>query len=111
MKERLKATTRRMIPILAQIVQRYLPGYKIAGATRNTLTLVDSTMLQTGGNLYLGRWSDATNNTLRLVRSTYDFRTIDSKGDVIVGFSGGANVQRKTAFYAVARRKRYPKGE
>ena len=29
MKENLKATTRRMIPILAQIVQRYLPGYKI----------------------------------------------------------------------------------
>ena len=29
MKERLKATTRRMIPILAQIVKRYLPGYKI----------------------------------------------------------------------------------
>ena len=29
MKEQLKATTRRMIPILAQIVQRYLPGYKI----------------------------------------------------------------------------------
>ena len=29
MTENLKATTRRMIPILAQIVQRYLPGYKI----------------------------------------------------------------------------------
>lgn len=29
MKENLKATTRRMIPILAQIVQCYLPGYKI----------------------------------------------------------------------------------
>lgn len=29
MKEQLKATTRRMIPILAQIVQRYLPGHKI----------------------------------------------------------------------------------
>ena len=29
MKENLKATTKRMIPILAQIVQRYLPGYKI----------------------------------------------------------------------------------
>ena len=65
-----------------------------AGATRNTLTLVDSTMSQTGGNLYLGRWSYATNNTLRLVRSTYDFRTINSKGDVIVGFSGDANGNR-----------------
>ena len=31
MKEKLKATTRRMIPVLAQIVQRYLPGYKIEG--------------------------------------------------------------------------------
>ena len=29
MKDKLKATTKRMIPILAQIVQRYLPGYKI----------------------------------------------------------------------------------
>ena len=29
MKENLKATTKRMIPILAQIVQRYLPGHKI----------------------------------------------------------------------------------
>ena len=29
MKENLKATTRRMTPILAQIVQRYLPGHKI----------------------------------------------------------------------------------
>ena len=29
MKENLKATTRRMIPILAQIVQRHLPGHKI----------------------------------------------------------------------------------
>ena len=29
MKEKLKATTKRMVPILAQIVKRYLPGYKI----------------------------------------------------------------------------------
>jgi hypothetical protein len=29
LKENLKATTCRMMPILAQIVQRYLPGYKI----------------------------------------------------------------------------------
>ena len=29
MKEQLKATTKRMIPILAQIVQRHLPGHKI----------------------------------------------------------------------------------
>ena len=62
-----------------------------AGATGNCLTLVDSTLVQTGGNLYMGRWSYASNNTLRLVRSTYDFRTINSKGDVIVGYSGGGN--------------------
>ena len=29
MTNKLKATTRRMIPVLAQIVQRYLPGHKI----------------------------------------------------------------------------------
>ena len=65
-----------------------------AGATGNCLTLVDSTLVQTGGNLYMGRWSYASNNTIRLVNSTYDFRTINSKGDVIVGYSGDSNGNR-----------------
>lgn len=69
-----------------------------AGATQNTLSLVDSTMNQTGGNVYVGRFDDATNNTLRLVRSTYDFKTIKvngtAKGDVIVGYTSGAKGNR-----------------
>ena len=63
-------------------------------ATRNKLTLVDSTLSQTGGHVYVGRYNGATNNTFRLVRSTYNFTTKDNKGDVIVGYAEGANGNR-----------------
>ena len=59
-------------------------------ASRNELLLVDSTLVQTGGHLYVGNGSATSNNVLRLVRSTYDFRTVDGKGDVIVGNGSGA---------------------
>jgi hypothetical protein len=53
---------------------------------------------QTGGNVYVGRYDNATNNTLRLVRSTYDFKTIKvngtAKGDVIVGYTSGTKGNR-----------------
>ena len=65
-----------------------------AGATRNMLLLVDSTVNQTGGHVFVGRFNNATNNTLRLVRSTYNFTTTNSRGDVIVGYESGANGNR-----------------
>ena len=65
-----------------------------AGATGNLLFLEDSTVNQTGGNVFVGRYRDATNNTLRLIRSNYDFTTTNSKGDVIVGYDEGANGNR-----------------
>ena len=65
-----------------------------SGATGNMLTLVDSTLNQTGGHVYVGRKGNATNNTLRLVRSTYDYKTANAKGDVIVGYDSTANGNR-----------------
>ena len=65
-----------------------------AGATRNVMTLVDSTLNQIGGNVYVGLNSYATNNTLRLVNSTYNFTTVNNKGDVIAGKNANANGNR-----------------
>ena len=65
-----------------------------SGATGNSLTLVDSTLNQTGGHVYVGQHGNATNNTLRLVRSTYDYKTANSKGDVIVGYDSAAKGNR-----------------
>ena len=59
-------------------------------ASRNELLLVDSALTQTGGHLYVGNGSATSNNVLRLVRSTYDFRTTNGKGDVGVGNGSGA---------------------
>ena len=64
------------------------------GATGNRLTLVDSTLNQTGGHVYVGRYGNATNNTLRLVRSTYDYKTANARGDVIVGYDSTAKGNR-----------------
>ena len=65
-----------------------------AGATGNMLLLVDSTVNQTGGHVYVGRFDNAMNNTLRLVRSTYNFSTINNSGDVIVGYASGTKGNR-----------------
>ena len=75
-------------------VVAFAGSYQWSGATGNSLTLVDSTLNQTGGHVYVGQHSNATNNMLRLVRSTYDYKTANSKGDVIVGYDSNAKGNR-----------------